>query len=114
MLLTAAVPWPRHSKLVKRELAPEGLDCRMVFLACALITAVIQVAGWAVAYALQTEKFYDILGGANFLALAAYSAVTADGWLADPRKVAATLIFVCSRSWLLLFLAWRAHERGGD
>ena len=80
----------------------------------ALITAVIPVAGWAVAYALQTEKFYDILGGANFLALAAYSAVTADGWLADPRKVAATLIFVCSRSWLLLFLAWRAHERGGD
>ena len=85
-----------------------------VFLACALITAVIQVSGWAVAYALQTEKFYDILGGANFLALAAYSAVTADGWLADPRKVAATLIFVCSRSWLLLFLAWRAHERSGD
>ena len=85
-----------------------------VFLGCWLITGGIQLCGWAVAYALQTEKFYDILGGLNFLAVAAFSAASADGWEADPRKVAATVIFACSRSWLLLFLAWRAHERGGD
>ena len=86
----------------------------MVFLATSLITGAIQLSGYAVAYALQTEKFYDILGGLNFLAVAAYSAATADGWAEDPRKVAATLIFVCSRGWLLAFLSWRAHERGGD
>ena len=85
-----------------------------IFLACSLITSCIQIGGWAVAYALRTEKFYDILGGLNFLAVAAFSAATAAGWEADARKVAATVIFCCSRSWLLVFLAWRAHERGGD
>ena len=85
-----------------------------IFLACSLITSCIQLGGWAVAYALRTEKFYDILGGLNFLAVAAFSAATADAWEADARKVAATVIFCCSRSWLLVFLAWRAHERGGD
>ena len=85
-----------------------------IFLACSLITSCIQIGSWAVAYALRTEKFYDILGGLNFLAVAAFSAATAAGWEADARKVAATVIFCCSRSWLLIFLAWRAHERGGD
>ena len=80
-----------------------------IFLACSLITSCIQIGGWAVAYALRTEKFYDILGGLNFLAVAAFSAATAAGWEADARKVAATVIFCCSRSWLLVFLAWRAH-----
>ena len=58
-----------------------------IFLACSLITSCIQLGGWAVAYALRTEKFYDILGGLNFLAVAVFSAATADGWEADPRKV---------------------------
>ena len=58
-----------------------------IFLACSLITSCIQLGGWAVAYALRTEKFYDILGGLNFLAVAAFSAATAEGWEADPRKV---------------------------
>ena len=85
-----------------------------IFLYCSLITSCIQLCGWTVAYLLQTEKFYDILGGLNFLAVAAFSAASTEGWEGDPRKVAATVIFTCSRSWLLLFLAWRAHERGGD
>ena len=58
-----------------------------IFLACSLITSCIQLGGWAVAYALRTEKFYDILGGLNFLAVGAFSAATAEGWEADPRKV---------------------------
>ena len=62
-----------------------------IFLACSLITGCIQLGGWAVACALRTEKFYDILGGLNFLAVGAFSAATAEGWEADPRKVAATL-----------------------
>jgi steroid 5-alpha reductase family enzyme len=84
------------------------------------ITACIQLLGFAAAYQLQTETFYDVLGGINFLVLGAYSAYAGQDidnnwfWINDDRKVANTVIFSCSRAWLLVFLAWRAHERGGD
>jgi len=70
--------------------------------------------------ALKTEKFYDIFGGLNYLILALLSAIlgaTGDGvlqWVDDPRKILATILFGVSRGWLLMFLAWRAHERKGD
>mmetsp|Transcript_31126 Transcript_31126/g.63720 ORF Transcript_31126/g.63720 Transcript_31126/m.63720 type:complete len:315 (-) Transcript_31126:170-1114(-) len=85
----------------------------------AAITTAMQLTGFAFAYALKTETFYDVLGGLNYLAIAAYSAVGGDaaggtGWTSNPRKVVATALFSASRSWLLIFLAWRAHERGGD
>ena len=84
----------------------------------AAITGGIQLAGFLVAYWLQTEKFYDVLGGINFLALGIYSAIDGQyeggNWSDNSRKVSATVIFSVSRAWLLLFLAWRAHERGGD
>ena len=52
-------------------------------------------------------------GGINFLALGIYSLI--DGGLLDNgRKIACTVAFCLSRAWLLLFLAWRAHERKGD
>jgi hypothetical protein len=82
---------------------------------CAAITAGIQFIGFLVAYAMQTEKFYDILGGINFLALGIYSAIDGEfegdggAWKDNGRKIAATILFSVSRSWLLLFLAWRAH-----
>ncbi len=82
----------------------------MVFWAASLITAGIQLSGWAVASVLVTEKFYDVLGGLNFLALAAWAFRQGDSGF--PAAVTAT--FVASRAWLLFFLAWRAHERGGD
>lgn len=82
------------------------------------ITVAIQLCGFFVAYALQTEKFYDILGGSNFLILGIYSAIDGetpeDRWVDNPRKIACTALFCASRGWLLMFLAWRAHERGGD
>jgi steroid 5-alpha reductase family enzyme len=84
----------------------------------AAVTAGIQFLGFLAAYALQTEKFYDIVGGINFLVLGIYSAIDGQyqggAWLDSPRKVAGTIIFSVSRAWLLMFLAWRAHERGGD
>jgi len=83
-----------------------------------VITSGIQLLGFSVAFILQTETFYDILGGINFLVLGIYSAIDGqqDGvtWTEDHRKVACTIVFTFSRLWLLLFLAWRAHERGGD
>mmetsp|Transcript_28714 Transcript_28714/g.34983 ORF Transcript_28714/g.34983 Transcript_28714/m.34983 type:complete len:307 (-) Transcript_28714:385-1305(-) len=87
---------------------------------CAGLTAGIQLCGFSLAYALQTEKFYDIVGGINFLILVAYTAYAGQDasrdilWSNDGRKVANTIVFSCSRLWLLLFLAWRAHERNGD
>jgi len=89
-----------------------------MFAISAAITAAIQLSGFAIAYALTTEVFYDILGGVNFLTLGIYSAIQGQSsehiWIEDSRKVSCTLIFLCSRLWLLVFLAWRAHERGGD
>lgn len=87
-----------------------------VYGTCVAITFGIQLSGFAVAFALQTETFYDILGGLNYLALALYSALIPgpSAWADDPHKVTMTVLFILSRSWLLLFLAWRAHERGGD
>uniref|UniRef100_A0A6U3T666 Steroid 5-alpha reductase C-terminal domain-containing protein n=2 Tax=Ditylum brightwellii TaxID=49249 RepID=A0A6U3T666_9STRA len=88
-----------------------------VYAISVAVTFGIQLTGFAVAYLLQTETFYDILGGLNYLALAVWSASGQKSDLQfhdDPRKIAMTAVFVCSRSWLLLFLAWRAHERKGD
>mmetsp|Transcript_15900 Transcript_15900/g.30449 ORF Transcript_15900/g.30449 Transcript_15900/m.30449 type:complete len:333 (+) Transcript_15900:224-1222(+) len=86
----------------------------------AAITLVIQLAGFVVAYTLRTETFYDILGGLNYLTLAIYAATAGAAdeeslkWVDDPRKIITTILFGCSRGWLLVFLAWRAHERKGD
>jgi len=91
------------------------MSVTFVFAGAAIITAVLQLSGFVIAYALQTEVFYDALGGLNFISVTVFSVYSADGsWSDDPRKVAATLIFVCSRGWLLGFLTWRARERGGD
>mmetsp|Transcript_135986 Transcript_135986/g.379002 ORF Transcript_135986/g.379002 Transcript_135986/m.379002 type:complete len:306 (+) Transcript_135986:56-973(+) len=86
----------------------------LVYAVSAAISLAIQLSGFAVAFALQTETFYDTLGGVNYLTLVAWSALHGPSWTSDTRKIAVSAIFVCSRSWLLLFLAWRAHERKGD
>ena len=61
---------------------------------------------------------FQSLGGINFLSIAIYSAIDGqyenNAFFSSPRKVSFTAIFLLSRTWLLLFLAWRAHERGGD
>ena len=48
--------------------------------------------------------------------LSAILGATGDGlqWIDDPRKILVTILFGVSRGWLLMFLAWRAHERKGD
>jgi steroid 5-alpha reductase family enzyme len=99
-----------------KKMAGQGF----IYGIAAAITCGIQVLGFVAAYALKTETFYDILGGVNYLVIALWSAVagsTGDAplnWVDDPRKILVTVSFICSRGWLLLFLAWRAHERKGD
>lgn len=81
-----------------------------------LLTAVLQLSGFAHGYAFQTEVLYDVTGGLNFLSLIVLGVWHGgiDAWMSDPLKLAATALFVCSRGWLFSYLAWRAHERGGD
>ena len=91
----------------------------IIFANAARLTFGSQLAGFLAAYALQTEVFYDILGGTNFLLLAGVGIVWEDNYYwsnvaVTPRLTAMTTVFGCSRGWLLLFLAWRAHNRQGD
>ena len=87
------------------------------FLNAAIITFSIQFSGFIVAAILQTEIFYDILGGINFLVLAALAALAAGAGADDATTTNNDLIFIIlfaiSRGWLLLFLAWKAHDRKG-
>jgi len=85
-----------------------------IFGFAAALTLGIQLCGFVVAYLLQTEVFYDILGGINFLCLAVLGIIERWSTTASPRLIAVTTIFCLSRGWLLLFLAWRAHNRKGD
>mmetsp|Transcript_5748 Transcript_5748/g.8872 ORF Transcript_5748/g.8872 Transcript_5748/m.8872 type:complete len:306 (+) Transcript_5748:707-1624(+) len=82
----------------------------------AILTFGLQFIGFAVAAILQTEVFYDVLGGINFLLLAVLSQVESPSTtetLVNKNSVF-VLLFVVSRGWLLVFLAWRAHHRKGD
>ena len=86
----------------------------------AILTFGLQFIGFAIAAILQTEVFYDVLGGINFLLVAVLSHVQNP---ASPELSLTTTIdkntvfaglFAISRGWLLVFLAWRAHHRKGD
>lgn len=88
-----------------------------MFAYAAMATFGLQFAGFVVAAILQTEVFYDILGGLNYLLLPwlCYPAFIDD----DKTTVSPTTNYfivcqVLSRGWLLVFLAWRAHSRKGD
>ena len=116
----ATVVIQHNSQRSSYQQLPAEMTPSAILGVCAGITAAIQLGGFSLAYCLQTEKFYDVLGGINFLVLGAYSAFAGQDaeqgllWSDDARKVANTIVFSCSRLWLLIFLAWRAHERGGD
>ena len=91
------------------------MDTATIFANAAKVTFGLQLTGFLAAYALQTEVFYDILGGTNFLLLAVLGVW--EDWSDNsltPRFVAMTTVFGGSRGWLLVFLAWRAHSRKGD
>lgn len=85
----------------------------------AILTFGIQFTGFTIAAILQTEVFYDILGGINFLLLAVLSqvqnsSVNESSSIAVDKNMLFAGLFAISRGWLLVFLAWRAHHRKGD
>ena len=120
LLSVLSVLWLRRVLHIQPAHGQATMSSSAILGICAGITACIQLLGFAAAYQLQTEVFYVILGGINVLVLGAYSAYAGQDfdndllWANDGRKVANTIVFSCSRAWLLIFLAWRAHERGGD
>jgi steroid 5-alpha reductase family enzyme len=112
-----------HQAIVSRQRKTERSmisSQALVYGTAVATTFGMQTIGFVAAYLLKTEVFYDIFGGVNYLLLAVLSATlgaSTDGtlpWVNDPRKILTTILFSCSRGWLLLFLAWRAHERKGD
>jgi steroid 5-alpha reductase family enzyme len=83
------------------------------FASCAIATFGLQFFGFLLAYTMQTETFYDIFGSSNFLLIGLWTFFSSSSPRATVSTVA-TVLFLASRSWLLLFLGWRAHERKGD
>lgn len=82
------------------------------------VTAGMQLLGFVHGYVFQTEKLYDVIGALNSVALLilAFYLPTQGKNMGtdDPRKIAVALLFALSRIYLLIFLGWRAKDRGGD
>ena len=112
---TAAADTASRAAATVTATSTAGTISPSIFLDALKSTLGIQWTGWIVAYLLQTETFYDVLGGLNFLWLALG---VGSGGLSttssSTRCSLLTALFVVSRSWLLIFLAWRAHARKGD
>jgi steroid 5-alpha reductase family enzyme len=84
----------------------------------AIVTFLFQTLGFVISNFLQTEIPYDICGGINFLVLAILGFMQRiDSVTFEFLGIIPTIftgLFVISRGWLLIFLAWRAHHRKGD
>jgi len=107
---------PYSTKIITMEY----LSGMGVFADGAILTFAMQFIGFTAAAILQTEIFYDIWGGINFLVLAIFSSVFAPDQMESVstsginKNVVFGGLFAVSRGWLLVFLAWRAHHRKGD
>lgn len=81
-----------------------------------MVTFGIQWTAFAISFLLQTETLYDVCGGVNFLYIGFrclnYNDLKSDYTI--DKKTFFTFLFLISRGWLTIFLAWRAHDRGGD
>ena len=79
---------------------------------CAALSFAIQWMAFIPAYALKTERFYDLTGSLTYLALLASAAR-----FGPPRSVADTLLLVMCGLWALRlgsFLFLRIHKDGAD
>jgi steroid 5-alpha reductase family enzyme len=90
-----------------------GLDTRAATLIGAFIIDFgIQIVGWALAYSLKSEKFYDFLGTIAYLAVALGS-LSYGGFYYTRQLVMTTMVCV----WTLRlgsFLVMRVIKTGGD
>ena len=125
--ITSQITFEQKNKSTIIKRAITMLSFEGIYADAAILTFGMQFVGFAVAAILQTEVFYDVLGGINFLALAVFSflegldkngsnAVSNDkvGASFNINNGVFAAFFALSRGWLLVFLAWRAHHRKGD
>jgi steroid 5-alpha reductase family enzyme len=90
-----------------------GLDTQAATLVGAFIVDFgIQIAGWALAVALKSEKFYDLLGTVAYLAVALGS--LAYGGFYYTRQVVMTTMVCVWTLRLGSFLVLRVIKTGGD
>lgn len=83
-----------------------------VFALAVAAAFVVQWVAFAVAYALQSEKFYDTMGSVTYLLITVVILA-----LAPELDVRAWLLGAMVILWALrlgIFLTWRAHRFGGD
>jgi len=81
-------------------------------LVCFILTAGLQLGGWAVAVLAKSEKLFDFAGGINFILVALLTLCLGDEFSA--RQVAVTSLLCISRGTLAGFLLFRVLARGGD
>lgn len=89
------------------------------FFLCLLLTLTLQGLGFAHAFRFQTEKFYDLVGGANSLLILLLLGLLSAGKDSSGagfglRKWLLALAFAGSRGWLLALLVSRRKQREGD
>ena len=90
-----------------------GLDTRSATLLGAFIVDFgIQIAGWAAASALKSEKFYDALGSVAYLSVALGSLAYSGDYFA--RQVLVTTLVCVWTLRLGSFLVMRVIRTGGD
>lgn len=79
---------------------------------CAGLAMAVQWLVFLPAYALQTEKFFDLAGSLTYLAL-----LYVAGHYSGPLELADKLLLAMCAAWALrlgTFLAWRIHQDGQD
>jgi steroid 5-alpha reductase family enzyme len=83
-----------------------------VFASCALIAFIVQWVALIPAYLLKTEHFYDLAGGATYLAVVIFAFMQSDQ--ADLRSIILTSLVAIWAIRLAGFLFLRVRKQGSD
>ena len=83
-----------------------------VFASCALIAFIVQWVALIPAYLLKTEHFYDLTGGATYLAVVIFAFMQSDQ--ADLRSIILTSLVAIWAIRLAGFLFLRVRKQGSD
>ncbi len=103
--LAAGVAWAGGQR------SPQVAGISLVLL-CASLAFCMQWLAFVPAFVLQTEKFYDLVGCATYLAVLLWAALRS-----PPLQAADLLLLAMCAVWALrlgLFLFWRIHKDGSD
>jgi steroid 5-alpha reductase family enzyme len=95
------------------EFLNNGLETGLtIFASCALIAFIVQWIALIPAYLLKTEHFYDLTGGATYLAVIIFAFMQSEQY--DLRSVILTLLVSIWAIRLSGFLFLRVRKQGSD